>query len=260
MDYRLHAFSSTKFLIILVVAAAVFVNAGILLKPGEKAEQSFCFAIDSSISMAGGPSRQVTAAAEAAIGALPEGTRAALVAFQREAELLVPLTEHRGLILKELGRLVPSGATGISEGLAAAAESLTGVEGKKEILLFTDGRNGEERIPGGLERKLREEEIRLWILVTGRENNPELRELSEMTGGSFRQIEDLKRTLEEMRGGAGPGALRIYLLIPLDAGMGFTVLLCLRAEYRKKRQRKGPLPNAGYLKKEEIKDIIREKG
>lgn len=217
-----------------------------------------CFLLDCSVSMAGEPLQASEDVIWRGLYELREGTEVSLVVFRRDAEVLVPRTTEYGAVTAALTQLTAGGETDISEGLRAALTSLSGAEGVRSILLLTDGKNGEERIDAATAQELKEGDTALYIVgILGGESES-LRELSEETGGKFVTLEEgAEKVLSGVstRPEAGrKGRFARMLCLETAAAIGVT---CLAAGMKKKkRQREMPLPNAGYLKRDEIRKLL----
>jgi Ca-activated chloride channel family protein len=89
------------------------------------------------------PSRSEAAATavRAFIDGAPDGTRLGIVAFASGAGLVQPLTTDKDALREAVGRIpFPNGGTAIGDALETAAEALPS-NGKRAIVLITDGVN-----------------------------------------------------------------------------------------------------------------------
>lgn len=230
-------------------------NSRIALTPERNA---VCFAVDASVSMAGQPLDAVKAAVWQSVYAMRPGTEAALVAFRREAELLTLRTVDYRALTDALTELSAAGGTSISEGLLAAADALSGTTGVKSVILFTDGKNGEERIDAAVAERLSEEEISLFVVgILGTESE-NLRLVAEETGGSFVTLDEgLSQVLSAVRYRQEAGRSRRFLFAAVIEGAAAASAVLFFPEKSKKKGRgRSPLPNAGYLKREEVKKLL----
>jgi Ca-activated chloride channel homolog len=134
-----------------VWALAILTGGAALAKPGIVAtlpvhDAAIVLCIDTSGSMAStdvSPTRSEAsrAAALTFIDGVPDGTRIGLVAFSAAAFPLGPLTDDRAAARDALGRLPgPNGGTAIGDALGAAARMLPR-DGRRAIVLVTDGVN-----------------------------------------------------------------------------------------------------------------------
>lgn len=94
---------------------------------GDRARSSLCLVLDRSGSMRGKPLEMVQAAAQQLVGKLALGDRLALVAFDHEAQVILPCQEigpEPLSIFQAIGGLVAGGGTCIDEGLKLGVEAL----------------------------------------------------------------------------------------------------------------------------------------
>ncbi|MFI6477565.1 VWA domain-containing protein [Nonomuraea sp. NPDC050663] len=118
-------------------------------RPAQAAE---VIIVDTSGSMSGSKIRDARAAAAAAVQALPDGARFAVISGDDQARLIYPrgkqlaLASHatRSEAVKEIGRLLASGGTEIGKWLRLAGDLLDGhPEAVRHAILMTDGQNNE---------------------------------------------------------------------------------------------------------------------
>jgi Mg-chelatase subunit ChlD len=105
-------------------------------------------AIDVSSSMAGEKVAAAASAARAFVGLLGSGDRAAVVAYDREARVVQPLTGDISALLRALENLSVGEGTRLDRGIEVSVAELTGagarVGGRRAIVLLSDGRQEEE--------------------------------------------------------------------------------------------------------------------
>ena len=98
--------------------------------------------IDTSASMK--KDGRIDVAREAAVGfieALEPRDTAALIAFSDAPHLLTPATSDRAALISSLESVEASGGTALYDSVMSAVEVLKGVEGRKAIILLSDGRD-----------------------------------------------------------------------------------------------------------------------
>jgi VWFA-related protein len=97
---------------------------------------------------------------------LAPGDRTALITFDAEPHLVQPLTadlEHAGA---EIFSARPHGATAVWDALAFSLQQLHGVDGKRALLVFTDGvDNGSRTTPAGVRELARETGVPVYIVL-----------------------------------------------------------------------------------------------
>lgn len=83
---------------------------------------------------------KIKEAALAFVGQLRSHDRVAIVTFEEEVRVLLPLTSDRGRLRDALRGLAPGNFTQVYEAVQTVAEGvLGGVEGRKAAIVFTDG-------------------------------------------------------------------------------------------------------------------------
>ncbi len=120
------------------------------------------------------------------VNAMPPRTHVGLVAFAGNAQRIVRMTGERQAIMAGLARIPPpNGQTAIGDGLLAAAALLPD-EGRRAVLLITDGEANHGYDPRSAVRALGASHIRLDAIVIG--DSPFLewmRSYTFKTGGVF---------------------------------------------------------------------------
>lgn len=214
-----------------------------------------CFAVDGSVSMAGEAMTRVKDMLWRSAYALPAGTRAALIVFRNEGEVLLSPTGNTEGLVRAADGLYAGGETNISAGLSRALTVLSEEEEKRAIVLLTDGKNGEERIDPAIRKELEDQKIAVFPVGLKGPVGEELSALSEATGGvCVDEPEELSAAFLKYFGGGGSlnGSFFAAAAV-LEIGVAGILLF---GNPRSKKQRNAPLPNAGYLKREEIKRLL----
>lgn len=258
MADAIHAVSAKRILILVLILLLIPAgNYAIWRHSGDDEERkgAVCFALDCSVSMAGEELEAAKEELRRLAVQIPSGVQMSLVSFRRDAEQEVALTESRAEVIGAAENLTAAGKTGISEGLKVAAASLDEAEGEKIVLLFTDGRNGEERIGKEIREELRQRGIILSVIGMVENENGELLDVAKETGGSYRKAADGGEMELRFHTGRKDTAPYFAAAVLESLAAVFIVLITGRKK-AKKRQRNVPLPNAGYLKKEEIRKIL----
>ncbi len=240
-----------------VIAAALNVILFCALGLFEEDRKVSCvFLLDTSISMAGEPLQKGIESIWETIYLLDDRARTSLVTFSDRTNEEIPFTSEQEIILQALTDVSVQGKTDISAGLARAEEILREEEGRKcVILLLTDGLDGSERIPAALKEDLKNKQIEMIIPCLYGGETAEFKRLAEDTGGVFvapgepftAEIRKAVATKSGSRGWA-------FLLIVSSEG----VLLLLYRTAALSRRKKA-LPNAGYMKRDEIVEAMNSK-
>ena len=142
------------------------------------------------------PKDHRVAGAAGLVRALPRKSniRIGLVDFDRNAELVTPLTPDREAVIRSLKSLDQTGATDLAEGietaLAGFAENAR-PDSSRVMLLFTDGKSNEKDARRAMERA-RAVGVAIHTLQLGSDDDGAdiLREIAMGTGGSFTRVRD----------------------------------------------------------------------
>ena len=150
----------------------------------------------------------VRAAREAA-RALHPADRAAAIAFDTEARVVVPLTEAErvGAAVSRLEAISPGGGTDLANGLEAALELLREADlPRKHTVLFSDGQSASD--PLEAVRRMAAEGITVSAAAVGEDARPELAEAARLGGGAFYALKDASDLTEAfVREASQPGEL-----------------------------------------------------
>ena len=251
-------------LLLLPVVAVTVLNLGLFQWTDlyeRPSDLEMIFLLDKSISMAGEPLDTAEECIWQSIGKLRENTPVSLVTFSDRAEISLPLSRDHEKIYQALSELKAGGITDISAGLAEAEKLFaTGDEDAvQEIFLLTDGRNGKERILPQIAKKLRESGIRVYIVGILGDENPSLARLAADTGGEFIAMgEELNRVLLAVRSRQEGRRIMIFLMEGIAEAV-FLILFLFLLFKELPRKKNESLPNAGYLDRREIADVMKKR-
>lgn len=174
------------------------------------------FALDTSGSMKGEMLSIVDYTNEFLHSAMSSGDQALVIAFDEAPHVVVPLTSDLANVGASVANMRASGGTAVWDAIIYSLEQLRGVQGKRALLVFTDGAdNGSTATHGGALAYARESGIPVYIVYLGaplpggiaarqaflRRVQP-LEALSAATGGvTFRAArrEDLPRLFAQVR-------------------------------------------------------------
>jgi VWFA-related protein len=95
--------------------------------------------LDHSMSVAGPKLRELRAAVDYFVAGLRNDDRVALVTFSGYVRLWQDLTTDRSVLLKKLGRIVPSGLTSLKDGLYGGLTLAKPPTRRPIVVLFSDG-------------------------------------------------------------------------------------------------------------------------
>lgn len=121
-------------------------------------------------------------------------THIGVVDFDKEAELVSPLTGDRTAVMKALRALDQQGKTDLARGIRTALEGFRqgGRPGALRLMLvFTDGRSSQDAVREAMV-EARDQGVSISTLMLGSDESGEsmLRELADATGGSFVAVRD----------------------------------------------------------------------
>jgi Mg-chelatase subunit ChlD len=140
-----------------------------------------------------------------------------VVEFDRNAELVAPLTGNRAAVIAALGSLDRNGTTDLAEGIETALagfEQGTRPDSSRVMLLFTDGKSNAKRALRAMEEaRRRGVAIHTLLLGSDKKGAEILREIAEGSGGSFLRVTDPAKLPEAFLSlrttGIGSVALRV---------------------------------------------------
>lgn len=155
--------------------------------------------LDTSASMTGSISLLKTAAEQFLIRLLPED-KGAVGAFNDKIELSAGFSNNRDQLISEVKDLDFGNGTRLYDGIAEGLDALTGIEGRRVVLVFTDGDDTSSRTGRGtvLDRA-RAEEVMVYAIGLESEyfdgmrqvrTKPDsgLRRLADETGGGYFEL------------------------------------------------------------------------
>ncbi len=160
--------------------------------------------LDTSGSMTASIELLKRAAEQFVMRLLPED-RAAVGAFNDKIELSAQFTNDRDQLVTEVRDLDFGNGTRLFDGIAEGLNQLQGVEGRKVVLVFTDGDDTSSRTGRGtIMDRARAEEVMIYAIglqseFMGQRSKPDsaLRRLADETGGGYfelKQTSDLGPT------------------------------------------------------------------
>jgi Mg-chelatase subunit ChlD len=140
-----------------------------------------------------------------------------VVAFDRNAELLAPLTPNRSAIVAALRRLDRKGATDLAAGIHKALEGFdqnAREESSRVMLVFTDGKSDADEAREAMEEaRRRGVAIHTLLLGSDRKGAEILGEIASGTGGTFLRVTDPARLPEAFLNLRTTGVERVVLRV-----------------------------------------------
>lgn len=184
--------------------------------------------LDTSASMTGSIKLLKTAAEEFLMRLLPDD-KAAVGAFNDKIELSAQFSNDRDQLITEVRDLDFGNGTRLYDAIAEGLNQLRGVEGRKVILVFTDGDDTSSRVGRGtVMDRARAEEVMIYAIglqseffdgVRNVRSKPDsgLRRLADETGGGYFE---LKQTAD-----LGPTFTRVAQELHSQYALGFEAQL-----------------------------------
>lgn len=177
--------------------------SNLTIREEEKAAMSVCFVLDRSGSMDGTYIYSARRAIREFAGNMEENAYAALVSFANNARLDCPLSDVTFMVAAQVEKITAYGGTNIASGLVMGAQQLITAEGKRVIILLSDGVDGNKgAMPAALNQLKSEGIIVHTIGLPGCEEEY-LANIAEETGGTFFPAVNtnaLSAVYEEIRG------------------------------------------------------------
>lgn len=173
---------------------------GLVVEPlleSDPAQVGVMIAVDVSGSTRGAPLAAARDAASAFATSLTgQGVRVGIVAFGDQARIVTPLTDDVEAVTAAIGGLRAGGETSLYDGVVLAAERLGGVEGNRQLVVFSDG--ADTASGAGLAEAVEAATVSGAPVTTVALRTPALdeaplRRLAQRTEGSFIPVGDVDR-------------------------------------------------------------------
>lgn len=165
--------------------------------------------IDRSGSMEGSPMEDTKKAVNNFISTLSDNIKLGVVAFDDMASVITPISKNHREAMQGVNALVAMGGTSIYSGLKLAGEELEHYNGRKIIILMSDGQDGTP-IDDVLE-ELKRKNIYVYTIGFGGADSSYLSYIAEKCGGKFIQA-DSSEMLKEIYVAVGEYMMNDYIL------------------------------------------------
>ena len=162
-------------------------------KPSQHEAGALVLVLDRSGSMQGPKLEAIKEAATAAVEALDANDQIAIVMFDSEATVLVPLqpSANRRQIAAEIAKLMAGGGTNLIPGLQSAQGLLAAAKTKvKHVILFSDGEAPTDGLVE-LAKQMRQQQITISTIGVAGADMHLLELLSTEGGGRAYRVEDI---------------------------------------------------------------------
>lgn len=142
----------------------------------------------------------LTRAAEQFLLALQPLDRAQVGAFNDRIQLSGTFTNQPEALISELNKLDVGNTTRLHDGIAASLDALRGIEGRRVVLVFTDGEDTASRVSfKTVLARAQDEEVMVYVIglessyfngnrVVETRPSRDLRKIAEETGGSYFEL------------------------------------------------------------------------
>ena len=152
---------------------------------------SLCFVLDRSGSMSGTSIKDAKKAIRQSMASLEDFVKVGLVSFENDATTECMLTNSKYLLQSKLDGIMADGGTNIVAGLEQAYDVLKEANGKKIIILLSDGYDGsEEGALVDILGRLRAEEIVTYAIGLEGCDEDYLKHIADETSGKYIPVND----------------------------------------------------------------------
>lgn len=148
---------------------------------------SLAIVLDRSESMTGEKIERAKESVLRFISLMDPGDRAALFAFSDEVDALESLTGSRNILRQAVLTIQPHGHTALFDGIARGVESVSGVSGRKAVIVLTDGiaNRGALDMDQAIEAAVRAY-VSVTVIGLGKDaRKARLEQIAQKTGGSY---------------------------------------------------------------------------
>ena len=155
--------------------------------PGAREVLSLAIVVDRSGSMAGEKMEQAKGSVGRFLSLMEPGDRAALIAFSDTVSRIEQLTDNMELLKHAMLVIGPEGHTALYDAVAEGVASLRGVDGRKAVIVLTDGiaNRGALDIDQAIASAVQEYTSVYVIGLGGDARTARLEHIAEETGGSY---------------------------------------------------------------------------
>ncbi len=217
------------------------------------ADMSVMLVVDRSGSMDGKPMEDTKAAVVNFAKNLDPAISLGLVAFDSSAELVVPAGLDHTALLRGVDSIYASGGTSIASGLQVASDALAGENGRKIVILLSDGADGNTGAIDAVLTALRQHNVVVYTIGFAGADTNYLNYIADTTGGKFIQA-DSSALLSEVYASIGEYMINDYV-IEFEATAD---LLTYRRNLRVQTKKNRALATSPYHVGVPYEDILEE--
>lgn len=189
------------------------VSYTVQLPEGDDAHLNICCVVDESGSMGGEPTMNLRNALSGFIAALDDNTSIGIVGFENYYTIHAPMSENHAAAEAAVSQIYASGGTNITAGILGAMEAMRDCQGRKTVLLMTDGQSDIDM------NVVQEAAANGYVIHTigfGGVNDDLLQQIADATGGQYIRAEtstELVRVYLSLVGMLGNG-IEIHYTVP----------------------------------------------
>lgn len=183
----------------------------------ETGDLSVALVVDRSGSMGGERMTDTQKAVTNFVRNIDENIDVGLLVFDDQAQVVVPVGSNRNHVLQGISNIQAGGGTSIYSGLQLAGQELDGKQGRKVVILLSDGEDGSANMIDGVLDDLKRKGISVYTIGVGGADTEYLSYIARKCGGKFIQA-DSSEVLGEIYSAIGEYMVNDYV-IELNAVM-----------------------------------------
>ena len=150
---------------------------------------SVALVVDHSGSMSGTPLDDTKKAVSAFVRNIEDGIRVGLIQFDDAAQVVTPVSDNTAAVLRGIAAMQDGGGTSIYSGLELAGNELSSENGRRVIILLSDGEDGDSSRIDGILEELKRRNIYVYTIGFGGADTEYLSYIATSCGGKFLQAE-----------------------------------------------------------------------
>ena len=177
----------------------------------ETGDLSVALVVDRSGSMGGSRMEDTKKAVTNFVKNMDESIEVGLLAFDDTAYVVTPVGSNRNHVLQGISSIQIGGGTSIYSGLQLAGQELEGKQGRKVVILLSDGEDGSTGMIDGVLDDLKRRGISVYTIGVGGADTEYLSYIARKCGGKFIQA-DSSEVLGEIYSAIGEYMVNDYVI------------------------------------------------